>query len=97
MSHEYNARAAGIAETSSQQAIDRIKGESIHHINSPVACGRIAMAVYGALSSAPDYLPAAPFFAEWFYNDGGELDMVPDGTDPSYVIPTGIWLDEFLG
>lgn len=97
MSTEYNARAADIAETASYITIELIKEEGVHHINSPVACGRIAMAVYGWLSSEPDYLPAAPFFSEWFYNDGGQLDVVPDGTDPGYIIPTGFWPDQLIG
>jgi hypothetical protein len=92
-----NPQARGIANSAAGRQMQLIEEEGEHHLNSPVACGRIAMTVYGALSSAPGLMGSADYFALCMYDEDGDLDMVPDGTDPFYIVPSGVWPEEMLG
>lgn len=77
--------AANLAEIAGEDALGEIFAEGRIHANSPSASGRMAMAVYGALSSAGFATNVCCYFAEWWSNDGGDLVPVPDGTDPEDI------------
>lgn len=74
--------ASGLASIAGEAAMGEIFREGKIHVASPAASGRIAMAVYGALSSC-GYLDLAPYWAAWWETDGGDLEPVPDGTLPN--------------
>lgn len=76
--------AAKVAEVAGEDAMGKIFRAREIHCASPSASGRIAMAVYHAVFSATGDLNSALYFADWWSNDGGELEAVPDGTPPQH-------------
>ena len=77
-----NSSAARLAEIAGEDALGEIFAAREIHCASPSASGRIAMAVYGALSSAGFAPNVCGYFTAWWSNDGGDLEAVPDGTPP---------------
>lgn len=74
--------AANAAEVAGEAELQRIFAAAEIHSASPTASGRLAMAVYHAVFAATGDLNSANYFAEWWSNDGGDLEPVPDGTAP---------------
>lgn len=74
--------AAEAAETAGEAALHAILRENVINDRSPAASGRMAMAVYHAVFAATGARNQAEYFADWWANDGGDLEPVPDGTAP---------------
>jgi hypothetical protein len=77
-----NSAAATAAEVAAEAALGQIFAAREIHCASPAASGRIAMAVYHEVMNAGGEPGQAEYFADWWANDGGDLDPVPDGTAP---------------
>jgi hypothetical protein len=70
------------AEITGEQLIQEIIAENKINLRSPSASGRFAMAVYHAVFNVYPEAGVAGYWAEWWSNDGGDLEAVPDGTPP---------------
>lgn len=77
-----NSAAATAAEIAGEAAMGEIFLERRINPRSPAASGRIAMAVYHGVVNAGCEPGQARYFADWWANDGGDLEPVPDGTAP---------------
>lgn len=77
-----NSAAATVAEVAGEDALHAILREKEINPRSPSASGRIAMAVYHAVLNAGCEPGQAAYFCNWWANDGGDLEPVPDGTAP---------------
>jgi hypothetical protein len=74
--------AADAAEIAGDLAIHEVLGEGKINLRSPSSSGRCAMAVYHSVFNAGGALDEALYWADWWSNDGGDLESVPDGTPP---------------
>ena len=74
--------ACDAAEVAGEIAMADILGEGKINLRSPSASGRCAMAVYHMVFNAGGELDEALYWADWWSNDGGDLEAVPDGSPP---------------